>query len=142
MSGQRFQYKGLSAEGQSTAGEIEAPNIDQALAMLTARGLRSAHVVALTDAAVTPAAGATGDVTPTHLSSGALVQLAEHLEMLAKSGLPLPQGLRAAAEDSSHRNLAEALLEIARQVELGRSLDDILAGQDVPHHLSRLIETG
>ena len=98
--------------------------------------------MALADAAVTSAAGVTGDATPAHLSSGALVQLAEHLKMLAKSGLPLPQGLRAAAEDSSHRNLAEALFEIARQVELGRSLDDVLAGQDVPHHLSRLIETG
>jgi type II secretory pathway component PulF len=144
MNQQQFQYKAVSAEGQPVAGLIEAIDIDQALAALTAQGLRSAQVVLLAAATPVGAAALRPAATTTQLSAAALEQLAEHLEMLAKSGLPLPQGLRVAAEESTHANLAQVLRDLASQVELGRSLDDVLAAQPqvVPQHVSRLIEAG
>lgn len=144
MSQQQFQYKAVSGAGQAVAGVVEAPDIDQALADLTAQGLRSVQVVALASIPPTVMALPRSNVPAAQLSAAAIEQLAEHLEMLAKSGFPLPQGLRVAAEESTHNDLAQVLRNIAHQVELGRSLDDVLAAQPqvVPQHVSRLIEAG
>jgi type II secretory pathway component PulF len=144
MSQQQFQYKAVSGAGQSVAGEIEAADIDQALSDLTAQGLRSVQVISLATLPMAPIAQPRPTAPASQLSGAAIEQLAEHLEMLAKSGLPLPQGLRIAAEESTHSDLAQVLRDIAHQVELGRSLDEVLAAQPqvVPQHVSRLIETG
>jgi type II secretory pathway component PulF len=145
MSETQFHYSAVTTDGRTTAGEIEATDLDHALALLTASGLRSVQVVALP--ATKKPGGTSSDPArprPVPLSAGELLRLAEHLEMLARSGLPLSPGLRAAAEEQSHRHLAQSLVELARQLEMGRSLDQVLASQPqmVPGHLSRLIEAG
>jgi type II secretory pathway component PulF len=144
MSQQQFQYKAVSGAGHPVAGVIEAADIDQALADLTAQGLRSVQVISLASVPTAAIAQPRPTAPASQLSAAAIEQLAEHLEMLAKSGLPLPQGLRIAAEESTHSDLAQVLRDIAHQVELGRSLDEVLAAQPqvVPQHVSRLIEAG
>jgi general secretion pathway protein F len=49
--------------------------------------------------------------------------------LLAKAGLPLPDGLRHLAEDAAHPQLREALGRVAASVEQGRSLCDAMAEQ-------------
>jgi type IV pilus assembly protein PilC len=70
--------------------------------------------------------------------------LAEQLAVLAKAGLPLASGLRAAAEEMPSPRLAAAMAGVAERLEAGRSLDDVLRGSPrlMPEHMLRLIETG
>ena len=81
---------------------------------------------------------------PERLNSEESRQLAEHLAALAHSGLPLPGGLRTAAEEIPNQRLAAAMVQLASQLEAGRSLDAVLADNPrmMPAHMRRLIETG
>ncbi|HTQ39612.1 MAG TPA: type II secretion system F family protein, partial [Pirellulales bacterium] len=81
---------------------------------------------------------------PERLSHEESRLLAEHLASLAKSGLPLPPGLRAAAQEIPNRRLAAAMFALAEELDAGRSLDGALAKHPnlMPPHMQRLIETG
>ncbi len=64
------------------------------------------------------------------MSFGETEELAARLSEAGRSGLPLPSGLRAAAQEASSRRLARALRSIAKAVEAGQSLDEILSSSD------------
>src|SRR5664279_1976902 len=123
----QFQYRAILPDGQPLVGTIAAADAAEAAALLTARGLKSIEIV---PTATAPAGAAiTSHQPPVALSAAELTQLAEHLEMLTKSGLPLAPGLRAVAKEHPRQRLSTALLEIAGQLEAGRTLDEALAGQ-------------
>lgn len=75
------------------------------------------------------------------LSSGQAEQLAAQLAELAGSGRPLADGLRAAADEAASGRLARALRRIARSVDRGRSLEDVLASarRRLPRYVGHLI---
>jgi len=86
-----------------------------------------------------------GDLARTKpLSAGDARQLAEQLATLTGSGLPLAQGLRAAAAEYPSRHLRRAMDTLAGQLESGRSLDDILASDPrfLPQHVQQLLIAG
>jgi general secretion pathway protein F len=68
-------------------------------------------------------------------------RLAQHVADLSGAGLPLAGGLRAAAAESSSRQLSAMLCSIADGIEQGRSLEHVLEspGGWVPRHVSGLI---
>lgn len=66
--------------------------------------------------------------------------LAHELTLAARSGAPLGEALQAAAEGASDRRLARQLRELARQIERGESLEQILTkSSSVPPHLAGLL---
>lgn len=78
------------------------------------------------------------------LSSAETEQFTTVLAELASAELPLSSGLRAAAQEASSRRLASALKGVAKELEQGRSLTDVLAGprQPLPPHVVGLITAG
>lgn len=78
------------------------------------------------------------------LSDADAAQLASGIAQLTKSGLPLPDGLRAMAEEWPSRRLRPVLLIIADNLEKGVSLNDAMnaIGSTLPAHLKGLVTAG
>ncbi len=70
--------------------------------------------------------------------------IAGELSGLVASGLPLPEGLRALAEELGHRRAAAVLRQLAERIEGGASLEEALetVGDQLPRHVRGLIEAG
>jgi len=136
-----FQYRAILPDGEPLVGVIAAADITAATALLAARGLKSIEIAPVESST---AATSKSAVTAVALSAAELTQLAEHLEMLTRSGLPLAPGLRAMAQEHPRQRLSAALLEIASQLETGHTLDEALAAQPrlKDGNLGRLIEAG
>jgi type II secretory pathway component PulF len=75
------------------------------------------------------------------LSATTATVVAERVASLSSAGIPLPEGLRAAAAEADSWHLARALQHVARELDRGRSLDDLLtsSGRRLPPHLAGLI---
>jgi type II secretory pathway component PulF len=78
------------------------------------------------------------------LTAATAEAVVERVAAVSSSGMPLPAGLRAAAEEADSQRLADALRGVAAELERGRSLDDLLgAGTSrLPPHLAGLIRAG
>jgi general secretion pathway protein F len=78
------------------------------------------------------------------LSSTETASFATAIADLARSGLPLPAGLRAAAAEIPSRRSAEALRRLASQLEAGQSLEEALSRQRnrIRSHLGGLLLAG
>jgi type II secretory pathway component PulF len=70
--------------------------------------------------------------------------IAQHLGELVESELPLPDGLRALGAELRDKRERAALMQLAEEIEAGRSLDEALAtqGDRFPAHLRGLIVAG
>jgi type IV pilus assembly protein PilC len=81
--------------------------------------------------------------TGPRLSSEEAADLVARVKHLSAAGLPLGEGLRAAAEELPARP-ARALQDLAQAVDAGQSLDAALAalGDRVPAHLGTLLSAG
>ena len=81
---------------------------------------------------------------PATLSNAEAAELAAGVAELAKAGLPLPDGLRALAQEWPSRRLRGALFDLAARIERGESLEQALggAGGRLPVHLRGLISAG
>ena len=81
---------------------------------------------------------------PQKLSAEDARQLAEQLAILARGGLPLAPGLRAAAAEMPSHRLAKALVWLADQLDAGRPLDQVLDAESrfMPDHVRCLIIAG
>jgi len=85
------------------------------------------------------------DNNPKHkLTAEEAVELAARLGELARSGLPLPGGLRALSEELPTGRLPGVLRDLARQVESGTPLDAAVAslGGRLPVHVRALVIAG
>ena len=82
--------------------------------------------------------------SPIRLSTAEAAELAAGVAELAKAGLPLPDGLRALAEEWPSRRLRGVLLELAARMEQGVSLEEAFGavGGRLPPHLRGLIAAG
>jgi len=78
------------------------------------------------------------------LSADEAAQLVARVAELAKTGLPLPGGLRAAAAELPRGKLARAMAAVAAALERGQSLDQALSAQHgrFPPHLRGLVAAG
>ena len=65
----------------------------------------------------------------------------ERLSELARSGMPLTQGLRAAAGEATTHRLAAQLRSLAGQLESGAKWDAMQAG-GLPPHVLGIIHAG
>ena len=142
-----FRYTAIGADGQNVRGEVAAETADAAYRELAAKGLRYVQIALPDETVAAPPAEAAGLQRPTkskRLSAEESLLLAEHLESLAKSGLPLAAGLRAAADELQHPRLAAMFVAMADSLDQGHSLADVLQAhpQVVSPPIARLIESG
>lgn len=72
-------------------------------------------------------------------------EMVERLAELARSGMPLPEGLRAAAEETKSRRLAGELRSLATQLESGAKWEERLVEENasgLPSHVLGVIRAG
>lgn len=110
-----YYYKATDPGGKWLSGEIEGETRREAESRLLERGL----VVESLEEAESATEGAS-------IGRAELVELVEHLTSLARSGLPLPSGLRAAGLEVESRSLRSAFFKVADGVESGGTLDEAL----------------
>lgn len=110
-----FDYSGQTASGATFCGTLEAPDAEEARALLTRMGVF------------------VSSVRPTgRLAHGAPLSLDEftffneQLAALAKAQMPMEEGLRQVAADVGSRKLKRLLLDIASELSAGTALDEAL----------------
>ncbi len=125
----RFRYKAKDNKGESRIGEIDSESEADARQSLEDQGLIIDSLEAVT----------AGDTTP--LTIDEAHQVTSRLAQLTTLSLPLATGLRAGAQECGNRKIANALLDIATQVDNGRSLEEVVEGtRDLfPPHVSGLV---
>jgi type II secretory pathway component PulF len=128
-----FRYNATNSAGKWVSGEIHAPTREEAVARLKADGL---VVEGLIDAEERPMSRT--------LSRSDLVEMVEQLTALTKAGVPLPSGLRAAANEMISPSLRSTFLNLASKLESGASLEEALSsnGGWFPAELRGLIQAG
>ncbi|HEX8202851.1 MAG TPA: type II secretion system F family protein, partial [Isosphaeraceae bacterium] len=146
----RYRYQATDAQGRRRSGEIEADGPDRLAQLVAAEGL-SLEAFATDEPGLGPPPAAL-DVIPSgdadgggpRLSEGDVADLARHLAGLTGSGLALPPGLRALAEELPRGPLRRVLVEVAARLEEGHSLEEAVARQGgrVPPHLRGVILAG
>ncbi len=125
----RFRYNAIDKDGESHVGEAEAATEAEARQSLESQGLTVESVESITADAPAP------------LTIDEAHQVTSRLAQLTTLSLPLALGLRAGAQECGNRRIAHVLLDIADQVEHGRSLEEVVEGTRglFPPHVSGLV---
>ena len=125
-----FEYIATDENGRTVRGTVEADDWAAACGHLSARGLRNCRQ-------------ATGDPSRP-LNSADAVELAAYVSALAKAGLPLGEGLRAAAKDGASGPLSNTLLALGERIDAGESLESAIdsIGPLLPAHLRAMMISG
>jgi type II secretory pathway component PulF len=129
----KFRFTATDKRGKWVSGEAEGEGREAVEARLMAQGL----AVESLDEAET----AGGWARPSRVDA---VEFVEQLAALTRLGLPLPSGLRAAAEEVDSPALRSIFEDLAARVEGGVGLDAALAASSgrFPPHLQGLILAG
>jgi general secretion pathway protein F len=128
-----FRYNATDAEGRWVSGEAEGVTFAEVEARLAAEGLRVESMIE-----AEKGAGADGPAGP-----GEWVELAEQLESLTRSGLPLPSGLRAAGQEMISPRLRATFLGLADRLETGANLGAALrSNRQIPAPIQGLVVAG
>lgn len=79
-----------------------------------------------------------------HLSGGDAEAVVAAVAAIGASGRPLPDGLRAAANEVASRRLAGELNRMAESLENGSTFDEVITNQQrrFPRHVTGLIQAG
>jgi general secretion pathway protein F len=128
----KFAYKAKDAEGRERAGAVEADSAASARQKLAAEGLQVTELTLAGDEEVRP---------PSKLSNEETEDVVMALAELSSAELPLAEGLRAAAAESTNARVSRALLSIAVDVERGYALESVMSerGEYLPAHVRGLI---
>jgi len=131
----RYLYRATDARRKRLTGEIEGEDRGHAEARLIEQGL----LIETLDVVET-----VSDEQNQAVNRAELVELVEQLAALTRSGLPLPSGLRASAEETTSTRLRSTFFQIADLVESGEGLDEALSktGGRFPPELRGLIAAG
>ena len=131
----KFSYIARNKEGTRESGVIEAKDQDQAVAMLQSKGFLVTSILQY-DAISTQAAKKIKVVTSgvfssrkmhTGVRSADLVLFARQLAMLLGAGVSLLKALQIIQKQIDSRRLNEAVSDIVKSMESGRTFKDSLA---------------
>lgn len=114
-----FRYRAVTGQGHPVEGTRESSCARDCVAMLREEGLR------------------VSEVTPVERSSGRLAYrgaltwtdldlLNTQLQAIARSGLPMPESLRALSVDIKRQKLGDAVRRLANRLDQGTSLADAM----------------
>ncbi len=143
----KFLYEGTDADFNPVSGEIEAASPLEAQQRLSAQQIR---VRVLTD-------NVREDVLA-DLSLSEAVEVQSQVRELIESGLPLTEGLRAAAEEFAepgivgwflatfskrgHARVRRALLRIADAVQQGHPIEDVMQSRHAQNEVGAIMRSG
>lgn len=122
-----FQWEGVNQKRVASAGEIEAPTLAQARAMLRQRGLRITKI----KRKAKPLFSSTKPVKPVDISFAS-----RQMATMIGAGIPIAQTLRAIGKGHESASMEKLMLDLGRDVESGTSLSISLSKH--PKHFNRL----
>jgi type II secretory pathway component PulF len=151
-----FRYSGRDQAGDICTGELNAASLDAARTALANRGI---EVTEITELPPEAADSAMSDLTPAEKSV-----VDGQVRNLIAGGLPLAEGLRAAAAEfeepglwaklspfswlksllfrTNEKRIRQALLKIAGQVEAGTSIEEALSRRAAPNEIKAVLSSG
>jgi len=131
-----YHYRALAASGSAEQGVLEAPDLDDAIGQIHARGLTPVRLEARDVAASAPApAGAPARsftipfLTP-RVSNRELILFTRQLETMLDAGLPLVAALGMLGAQSTSVPLREAIDQVMSDVSQGSTLTEAMARHD------------
>ena len=122
-----FVWEGVNQKRVSTAGEIEAPTLSQARAMLRQRGLRVTKIKRKPK----PLFSSTKPVRPVDISFAS-----RQMATMIGAGIPIAQTLRAVGKGHESASMEKLMTDLGRDVESGTSLSVALGRY--PQYFNRL----
>lgn len=131
----RFEYKATDEHGRIHDGTVDAVDRAAVEDILAGRGLRLVSMATI---------GERRSSLGPPLSDREVTELLDQLHALTRSGLPLPQGLRAASGELESPPLRATFARLADLLESGRGLDAALLQEAsrFPAHLRGLALAG
>lgn len=122
-----FVWEGVNQRRASAQGEIEAPTLAQARAMLRQRGLRVTKIKRKPK----PLFSGAKSIKPVDISFAS-----RQMATMIGAGIPIAQTLRAIGKGHENGSMEKLMLELSREVESGTALSISLGKH--PQHFNRL----
>jgi type IV pilus assembly protein PilC len=122
-----YVWEGVNQKRASAGGEIEAPTLAQARALLRQRGLRVTKIKRKSK----PLFSSAKAVKPADISFAS-----RQMATMIGAGIPIAQTLRAIGKGHENGSMEKLMLELSREVESGTSLSVSLSKH--PQHFNRL----
>lgn len=122
-----FVWEGINQKRMTTSGEIEAPTIAQARALLRQRGMRITKLKRKPK----PLFSRTKPIKTVDISFAS-----RQMATMIGAGIPIAQTLRAIGRGHENASMEKLMLELGREVESGTSLSSSLSKH--PQYFNRL----
>ena len=122
-----FVWEGINQKRASSGGEIEAPTLSQARALLRQRGVRVTKIKRKPK----PLFSNAKTVKPQDISFAS-----RQMATMIGAGIPIAQTLRAIGRGHENASMEKLMLDLSRDVETGTSLSVALS--KYPVHFNRL----
>ncbi|MFQ3244732.1 MAG: type IV pilus assembly protein PilC [Arenicella sp.] len=122
-----FEWTGVNQKRQEIKGEIEAPTLSQARALLRQRGVRVTKIKRRTKSIFSN----TKPVKTVDISFAS-----RQMATMIGAGIPVAQTLRAVGKGHESASMEKLMLDLAREVESGSALS--VALKKYPMHFNRL----
>ena len=122
-----FVWEGMNQKRATASGEIEAPSLSQAKAMLRQRGLRVTKI----KRKAKPLFSSAKPVQSSDISFAS-----RQMATMIGAGIPIAQTLRAIGNGHENKSMEDLMLELSRDVESGSALSVALTKH--PKHFNRL----
>lgn len=122
-----FVWEGMNQKRVSSGGEIEAPSLAQARALLRQRGLRVTKIKRKPK----PLFSGAKPVKPADISFAS-----RQMATMIGAGIPIAQTLRGIGKGHENASVEKLMLELGREVESGSALSTALGKH--PQHFNRL----
>ena len=120
----RFVFVGRTKEGKPHKGTIEAPNEEEAVALLQGREI---IVVSVEEAVLKPASVGGRKGTHRSVNSSDLVIFARSLSAMLDAGLPLLRSMEIVGDQARSQRLQKAIAEMTRDIRGGSTFRDAVA---------------
>ncbi|MCH2191484.1 MAG: type II secretion system F family protein [Gammaproteobacteria bacterium] len=122
-----FEWEGVNQKRIKSSGEVEAPTLSQARAMLRQRGIRVTKV----KKKAKPLFGGGGKIESVDISFAS-----RQMATMIGAGIPIAQTLQGIGKGHENAAMEKLMLDLARDVESGTTLSGALSKH--PVHFNRL----
>ena len=124
---QEFEWKGVNQKRINSSGELEAPSMSQARAMLRQRGIRVTKI----KRKAKPLFSSTAKIQTQDISFAS-----RQMATMIGAGLPIAQTLQGIGKGHENAAMEKLMLDLSRDVESGTTLSSALSKH--PLHFNRL----
>ena len=122
-----FAWQGVNQKRVTSTGEIEAPTLAQARAILRQRGLRVTNIKRKRK----PLFSTSKQIKPVDISFAS-----RQMATMIGAGIPIAQTLRAIGKGHENGSMEKLMLDLSREVESGTALSTSLS--KYPQYFNRL----